>query len=51
MRYGTSVGLVIAAGVLWSLQGLVFRQIEEAEILGLSCSGVHWAWRPCFWPS
>ena len=30
MRYGTGVVLVITAGVLWSLQGLVFRQIEEA---------------------
>lgn len=30
MRYGTSMALVIAAGVLWSLQGLVIRQIEEA---------------------
>ena len=30
MRYGTGVILVAAAGVLWSLQGLVFRQIDEA---------------------
>lgn len=30
MRYGTGVALVLAAGVLWSLQGLVFRQIEGA---------------------
>ena len=31
MRYGTGVMLVAAAGFLWSLQGLVFRQIETAE--------------------
>ena len=31
MRYGTGVILVATAGVLWSLQGLVFRQIDEAE--------------------
>ena len=31
MRYGTGVGLVIAAALLWSLQGLIFRQIEMAE--------------------
>lgn len=31
MRYGTGVGLVIAAALLWSLQGLIFRQIEIAE--------------------
>jgi drug/metabolite transporter (DMT)-like permease len=30
MRYGTGVVLVVLAGVSWSLQGLVFRQIEEA---------------------
>ena len=30
MRYGTGVILVAVAGVLWSLQGLVFRQIDEA---------------------
>lgn len=30
MRYATGVGLVIAAGVVWSLQGLIFRQIDEA---------------------
>ena len=30
MRYGTGMILVAAAGVLWSLQGLVFRQIDEA---------------------
>jgi DME family drug/metabolite transporter len=40
VRYGTSVGLVIAAGVLWSLQGLVFRQIEEAG-----------SWAVLFWRS
>jgi drug/metabolite transporter (DMT)-like permease len=31
MRYGTGVALVMAASVLWSLQGLFFRQIETAE--------------------
>lgn len=31
MRYGTGVTLVVMASVLWSLQGLVFRQIEQAE--------------------
>jgi drug/metabolite transporter (DMT)-like permease len=31
MRYGTGVILVATAGFLWSLQGLVFRQIDEAE--------------------
>jgi drug/metabolite transporter, DME family len=30
MRYKTGVGLVIAAALLWSLQGLIFRQIEMA---------------------
>ena len=30
MRYGTGVALVIAAGVVWSLQGLIFRQIGAA---------------------
>lgn len=30
MRYGTGVATVVAAGILWSLQGLVFRQIAEA---------------------
>ncbi len=30
MRYGTGVLLVIAAGVLWSVQGLIFRQIDTA---------------------
>ncbi len=31
MRYGTAVALVVMASVLWSLQGLVFRQIEAAD--------------------
>jgi drug/metabolite transporter, DME family len=31
MQYRTGVILVAAAGVMWSLQGLVFRQIDEAE--------------------
>jgi drug/metabolite transporter (DMT)-like permease len=31
MRYGTGVILVATAGLLWSLQGLVFRQIDAAE--------------------
>lgn len=31
MRYGTAVALVVLASVLWSLQGLAFRQIEAAE--------------------
>jgi drug/metabolite transporter (DMT)-like permease len=31
MRYGTGVALVVVASVLWSLQGLFFRQIEVAE--------------------
>lgn len=30
MRYGTGVMLVLAAGVLWSLMGLIVRQIDEA---------------------
>ncbi len=30
MRYGTGVALVVAAGLLWSSQGLIFRQIEVA---------------------
>lgn len=40
MRYGTAVILVITAGVLWSLQGLVFRQIETAG-----------SWAVLFWRS
>lgn len=31
MRYATGVGLVVTAAVLWSLQGLIFRQIEAAS--------------------
>lgn len=31
MRYGTGVLLVVIAGLMWSLQGLVFRQIDAAE--------------------
>jgi drug/metabolite transporter, DME family len=31
MQYRTGVILVAAAGLMWSLQGLVFRQIDEAE--------------------
>lgn len=31
MRYGTGMILVATAGLLWSLQGLVFRQIDAAE--------------------
>lgn len=30
MRYGTGVALVVAAGLLWSSQGLIFRQIDAA---------------------
>lgn len=30
MRYGTGMLLVVAAGVLWSVQGLIFRQIDVA---------------------
>lgn len=30
MRYGTGVVLVFGAALLWSLQGLIFRQIAEA---------------------
>lgn len=30
MRYGTGMALVLTAGVLWSFQGLVIRQIDEA---------------------
>jgi drug/metabolite transporter, DME family len=40
MRYGTAVILVASAGFLWSLQGLVFRQIEAAE-----------PWAVLFWRS
>lgn len=31
MRYATGVGLVVMAALLWSLQGLIFRQIETAS--------------------
>lgn len=31
MRYTTGVGLVVTAAVLWSLQGLIFRQIDGAS--------------------
>ena len=31
MRYGTGVLLVLAAGVLWSLMGLIVRHIDEAD--------------------
>jgi DME family drug/metabolite transporter len=40
MRYGTGMALVIAAGVIWSLQGLVFRQIDTAG-----------TWAVLFWRS
>lgn len=40
MRYGTGVVLVILAGVLWSCQGLIFRQIDTAG-----------TWATLFWRS
>ncbi|NBR90317.1 MAG: DMT family transporter [Rhodobacteraceae bacterium] len=40
MTYRAGVTLVILAGILWSLQGLVFRQIEVAG-----------AWQVLFWRS
>jgi drug/metabolite transporter, DME family len=40
MRYGTGVALVAAAALLWSLQGLIFRQIEDAG-----------PWATLFWRS
>ena len=40
MRYGTGVALVAAAAVLWSLQGLIFRQIDDAG-----------PWATLFWRS
>ena len=40
MKYGTGVALVIAAGVLWSSQGLIFRQIDTAG-----------TWATLFWRS
>jgi drug/metabolite transporter (DMT)-like permease len=30
MRYGTGAALVLLAGVLWSVQGLIIRQIDES---------------------
>jgi drug/metabolite transporter (DMT)-like permease len=32
MRYGTGMVLVLAAGVLWSFQALMIRQIDSAEV-------------------
>lgn len=40
MRYGRGVGLVLAAGTLWSLMGLCLRQIEAASV-----------WQILFWRS
>lgn len=40
MRYGQGVGLVLAAGTLWSLMGLCLRQIEAASV-----------WQILFWRS
>ena len=40
MKYGTGVALVILAGVSWSLQGLIFRQIDTAG-----------TWATLFWRS
>jgi DME family drug/metabolite transporter len=40
MRYGTGMALVIGAGIVWSLQGLVFRQIDTAG-----------TWAVLFWRS
>ncbi|MBU9697555.1 DMT family transporter [Rhodobacteraceae bacterium HSP-20] len=40
MRYGTGMVLVVAAGVTWSLQGLIFRQIHDAG-----------TWATLFWRS
>lgn len=40
MRYGTGMLLVVTAGVLWSVQGLVFRQIDTAG-----------TWAVLFWRS
>ncbi|HAV07305.1 MAG TPA: EamA family transporter [Rhodobacteraceae bacterium] len=40
MRYGLGVMLVLIAGLLWSLQGLIFRQILEAG-----------SWAVLFWRS
>ncbi|WP_137111464.1 DMT family transporter [Rhodobacter sp. SY28-1] len=40
MRYGQGVALVLAAGALWSLMGLMLRQIEDATV-----------WQILFWRS
>ncbi|MCZ8332804.1 MAG: DMT family transporter [Rhodobacteraceae bacterium] len=40
MRYGVGMVLVVTAGVVWSTQGLIFRQIEEAG-----------TWATLFWRS
>jgi drug/metabolite transporter (DMT)-like permease len=40
MKYGTGVALVIVAGILWSCQGLIFRQIDTAG-----------TWATLFWRS
>jgi drug/metabolite transporter, DME family len=40
MRYGFGMVLVVAAGVLWSTQGLIFRQIDTAG-----------TWAVLFWRS
>lgn len=40
MRYGLGMVLVVAAGVLWSTQGLIFRQIDTAG-----------TWAVLFWRS
>jgi len=40
MRYGTGVALVFVAGIVWSTQGLIFRQITEAG-----------TWTVLFWRS
>lgn len=40
MKYGTGVALVVVAGILWSCQGLIFRQIDTAG-----------TWATLFWRS
>lgn len=40
MRYGSGMVLVVLAGILWSLQGLIFRQIDTAG-----------TWATLFWRS
>ncbi|WP_434613998.1 DMT family transporter [Tabrizicola sp. M-4] len=40
MRYGTGMVLVVVAGILWSTQGLIFRQIHDAG-----------TWATLFWRS